>query len=189
MFERFTQEARAAVIGAQEVARRLRSDRIGSEHVLLGALGTRDSVAARALARTGVEPAAVEAAVRALPPHPIDPDALAGIGIDLDAVRTRVERTFGPGALDRPAPDDPADRGRRRPAGHIPFDGAAKKMLEVALREALRLQHRRIDTGHLLLAVVRLDDTPAHRALLAVGLDPDTLRTTVIATWAAPAEA
>jgi hypothetical protein len=33
--------------------------------------------------------------------RPLDAEALAAIGIDLDEVRRRVEETFGPGALER----------------------------------------------------------------------------------------
>ena len=127
---------------------------------------TPDTVAAQALGRLGVDHAALLAAVRALPAHTIDADALAGIGIDLDAVRAQVEASFGPGALDA------VDRVRAPTKGHLPFDAAAKKLLEVALREAIRCKHRRIDSGHLLLAVVRLDDTAAYRALAAVGVGP-----------------
>ena len=60
------------------------------------------------------------AAVRALPSDAIDADALAGVGIDLDAVRTQVEASFGPGALDaQPPPQQgrpPAVRRRRQEA-------------------------------------------------------------------------
>ena len=58
------------------------------------------------LARLGVDPAAVEAALAPwLAPGParakIDPEALASLGIDFEAVRARIEGTFGPGALER----------------------------------------------------------------------------------------
>ena len=68
--------------------------------------------------------------------------------------------------------------------GHLPFDAAAKKLLEVSLREAIRCKHRRIDSGHLLLAVVRLDDTTAYRALAALGVGPAAVREAVTAVWA-----
>ena len=78
MFEKFAKDAREAVVGAQDEARTLGVDRIGPEHVLLGAVRTPDSVAAQALGRLGVEHAGLLAAVRSLPPHTIDSDALAG---------------------------------------------------------------------------------------------------------------
>jgi ATP-dependent Clp protease ATP-binding subunit ClpA len=54
MFERFTDRARAAVVLAQEEARRLQHGYIGTEHVLLGLLREPDGVAGRALARLGI---------------------------------------------------------------------------------------------------------------------------------------
>lgn len=175
MFEKFAKDARESVVGAQEEARVLGADRIGTEHVLLGMLRSPDTVAAQALERLGVTHADVLATVRALPPGAIDADALAGVGIDLDAVRAQVEASFGPGALDT----QPRSR-----AGHLPFEPSAKKLLEIALREAIRVKHRRIDTGHLLLAVVRLDDTAAYRALSSLGVGPTAARESVIAVWA-----
>jgi len=177
MFERFAKDAREAVVHAQDEARTLGADRIGPEHVLLGAVRTSDTVAAQALGRLGVSHATLLAAIRALPAHTIDADALAGIGIDLESVRAQVDASFGPGALD-------AMTGSAPPKGHIPFDAAAKKLLEISLREALRVKHRRIDSGHLLLAAVRLDDTNAYRALAAVGARPAAVRDAVSAVWA-----
>jgi ATP-dependent Clp protease ATP-binding subunit ClpA len=48
MFERFTGKARHAIVLAQEEARLLHHNYIGTEHVLLGLLGEPDSIAARA---------------------------------------------------------------------------------------------------------------------------------------------
>lgn len=53
-FERFTREARRVVTLAQQEAKELGHDWIGTEHLLLGALGIADSVAARALADFGI---------------------------------------------------------------------------------------------------------------------------------------
>jgi ATP-dependent Clp protease ATP-binding subunit ClpA len=46
-------------------------------------------------------------------------------------------------------------RGQQAPSGHIPFTPRAKKVLELALREALDLHHNYIGTEHLLLGLVR----------------------------------
>ena len=54
MFERFTNRARHAVVLAQEEARRLQHNYIGTEHVLLGLLGEPDGLACRALAGMGI---------------------------------------------------------------------------------------------------------------------------------------
>ena len=54
MFERFTNRARHTVVLAQEEARRLRHNYIGTEHILLGLLGEPDGAAGRALAGFGM---------------------------------------------------------------------------------------------------------------------------------------
>jgi ATP-dependent Clp protease ATP-binding subunit ClpA len=54
MFERFTGRARHAVVLAQEEARRLHHNYIGTEHILLGLLGEPDGLAARTLESFGL---------------------------------------------------------------------------------------------------------------------------------------
>jgi ATP-dependent Clp protease ATP-binding subunit ClpA len=54
MFERFTDKARHTVVLAQEEARRLRHDHIGTEHLVLGLLRERDGAAATALSALGI---------------------------------------------------------------------------------------------------------------------------------------
>ena len=54
MFERFTNRARHVVVLAQEEARRLRHNYIGTEHILLGLLGEPDGVAGRVLTGIGM---------------------------------------------------------------------------------------------------------------------------------------
>ncbi|OUC92363.1 Clp protease [Streptosporangium minutum] len=54
MFERFTDRARRVVVLAQEEARRLGHNHIGTEHLLLGLLTEEDGVAGRALRASGI---------------------------------------------------------------------------------------------------------------------------------------
>jgi ATP-dependent Clp protease ATP-binding subunit ClpA len=54
MFERFTNHARHVVVLAQEEARRLQHNYIGTEHILLGLLGESEGLAFRALERFGM---------------------------------------------------------------------------------------------------------------------------------------
>jgi ATP-dependent Clp protease ATP-binding subunit ClpA len=70
MFERFTDRARRVVVLAQEEARMLNHNYIGTEHLLLGLIGEGEGVAAR---------------------------ALESLGIRLDAVRQQVEAIIGRG--------------------------------------------------------------------------------------------
>ena len=106
MFERFTQEARTLVVLASEHARRLGHRYVGGEHILLAAVSTGQP--ASVILRThGVTPELVEEEiVRRVGLGAgaglfggLDKDALATIGIDLDAVRARIEAAFGPQAL------------------------------------------------------------------------------------------
>src|SRR6185437_8414252 len=54
MFERFTPHARHVVVLAQEEARKLRHNYIGTEHILLGLIGERDGLASRVLVDFGM---------------------------------------------------------------------------------------------------------------------------------------
>jgi ATP-dependent Clp protease ATP-binding subunit ClpC len=63
MFERFTDRARRAVVLAQEEARALRHNYIGTEHLLLGLVAEGEGLAAQALALSGVTLDAARAAV------------------------------------------------------------------------------------------------------------------------------
>jgi ATP-dependent Clp protease ATP-binding subunit ClpA len=66
MFERFTNPARHVVVLAQEEARGLKHNYIGTEHLLLGLLGETDGVAARVLGRFGMSLATTREEVRAI---------------------------------------------------------------------------------------------------------------------------
>jgi ATP-dependent Clp protease ATP-binding subunit ClpA len=167
MFERFTKDARQAVALAQEEAAALRHGWIGTEHVLLGVLRTGGD-GARLLAGFGGDAAGVrEDVVRIVGrgDDEIDPAALATLGIDLETVRERVERAFGPGALSR--------RGRCRRGGvsmHVPFTPRAKKALELTLREAVSLGARDLRAEHLVLGLLREGDGVAARVLAERGV-------------------
>ena len=54
MFERFTNRARRVIVLAQDEARELQHNYIGTEHILLGLLGVPDGLAGRALDRFGI---------------------------------------------------------------------------------------------------------------------------------------
>ena len=125
MFERFSDGARLVVAQAQAEARRLGHHYIGCEHLLLAAAEASEPASA-VLREQGVTPERVEAEIlrtigrghAADPLGGLDREALAAIGIDLDAVRARIEATFGPDALTRAVlahsrSRQPRGRGRR----------------------------------------------------------------------------
>lgn len=169
MFERFTQPARAVVVLAQEYARMLDAEEIGAIHLLIGVRET-EAPGATVLAAHGVtadelrDAARTAGAASRLP----DGEALAGLGIDLDDVRRRVEETFGPGALEgtRAA----GRRARRRGWRHLPFLPEVRKTLELALREAIRRGDREIGTEHILLGLLHPGTGTAGELLRARGL-------------------
>ena len=169
MFERFTLEARQTVVGAQYEARLLHSQRIGTEHLLL-ALLAQPTPSAAVLARHGLtRPQVAEAVAAYLGTGDLDAEALTTLGIDLDAVRSSVEASFGPGALDRPVDGT-------KPAGHIPFTPRAKKVLELSLREAMAMKSKTIADGHIALGLLREGEGLAAKVLADRGVDPVELR-------------
>jgi ATP-dependent Clp protease ATP-binding subunit ClpA len=183
MFERFTKDAREAVVLAQEEAAALHHGWIGTEHVLLGVLRAGGD-GARLLAGFGVDAAGVRDDVVRIVGRgedDIDRDALATLGIDFDAVRERVERAFGPGALSR--------GGRCRRGGaigpHVPFSPGAKKALELTLREAISLGQRDLRAEHLVLGLLREGDGVAARVLTGRGVTHAAARERIAARDAA----
>jgi ATP-dependent Clp protease ATP-binding subunit ClpA len=188
MFERFTTAARATVIGAQENARRFRHGYVGTEHLLLSLAG-QDAGAGPLLRDSGVTTAGVEEAIERLvgsraPLGESDAAALRAIGIDLDQVIARIEENFGPVPL-TPPPDPPRRRfwlsrsGREVPArrgGSPRFTPRSKKVLELSLREALRLGQKWIGTEHILLGLLREGEGLAAQILAESGVNFDELR-------------
>jgi ATP-dependent Clp protease ATP-binding subunit ClpC len=70
----------------------------------------------------------------------------------MEKVRAEIERRVAVGA--------------EPPRGHIPFTPRAKKVLELSLREAIRLGHNYIGTEHVLLGLLREGEGVAAQILL-----------------------
>jgi hypothetical protein len=108
MFERLSPGARQVVTDAQQHARRLGHRYIGPEHLLLGLAGSGEP-AGDVLRGCSVTPELVEEQIVRRAGlgagaglfGDLDTDALAVLGIDLDAVRARIEASFSDGALAR----------------------------------------------------------------------------------------
>ena len=145
MFERFTERARQVVVLAQEEARTLKHNYIGTEHILLGLLREEEGLAAR---------------------------VLESLDITVERVRSQVVRIVG--------------SGEEVTSGQIPFTPRAKKVLELALREALSLGHNYIGTEHILLGLVRENEGVAARILLDFDADSDKIRNEVIRMLSGP---
>jgi Clp amino terminal domain, pathogenicity island component/UvrB/uvrC motif len=145
VFERFTERARQVVVLAQDEARALRHNYIGTEHLLLGLLREEEGLAAR---------------------------VLESLDVSLEDVRFQVERIVGAG-------DDVA-------TGQIPFTPRGKKVLELALREALSIGHNYIGTEHILLGLIREGEGVGMRILLDLDADEDKIRNEIIRMIAGP---
>ena len=188
MFERFHADARQAVVLAREEAVRMGQGSIGCEHLLLGVMARPDGPAARALSASGVDAADVRARIAAgttPTAESLDADALASLGIDLDAVRRAAEASFGRGALDRAEPS--RRRVPDRGLGGMRLTGEAKKALELALRAAVKLRSGHISAGHLLIGIIDQGGNAALATLTAAGADPGALRADVVTRIAAAA--
>jgi ATP-dependent Clp protease ATP-binding subunit ClpA len=163
VFERFTDEARLAVVRAQEEARQLHAGRVEPVHLLL-ALTRDDGRGGTALRAVGADHGTLRAALGA---DALDADVLAAVGVDLAQVRATAEAVFGPGAL---------DRGRREPSGHLSFAEGSKRALEESLRAAVRHKDRRLDSGHVLLGVLAVADPTVVRLLARRSGEGEELR-------------
>ena len=96
---------------------------------------------------------------------------LEQLDVDLDEVRRRVQATIGLTG--------------KAPTGSPPFTPRAKKVLELALREALQLGHNYIGTEHMLLGLVREGEGVASQVLVSLGIDLAKVRQKVIQLVAA----
>jgi ATP-dependent Clp protease ATP-binding subunit ClpC len=139
VFERFTEQARRVVVLAQDEARALEHNYIGTEHILLGLLRMNEGLAAR---------------------------ALESLEVTVEEVRAQVALIVG--------------QGDEVTAGQIPFTPRAKKVLDLALREALSLGHDYIGPEHILLGLVRENQGLAARILLDLGADAEKVRDGII---------
>ena len=102
---------------------------------------------------------------------------LHSLGLGLEAVRQQAAEIVGQGKQ---------GQGAEGPAGHMPFTSRAKRVLELSLREALQLGHDHIGTEHILLGVVRVDDSVAAQVLVRLGADLNGVRRQVIQSLASP---
>jgi ATP-dependent Clp protease ATP-binding subunit ClpA len=191
MFERFTAAARSVVVTAKEEARQLDHVYVGTEHLLLAMLDESSGGTAVLLRDAGVTRERVLADInRLVRPAPQvlddgDAEALQAIGIDLDAVRAKVEELFGPGALRPPGAARPAPRRgflrRKEVSRGGPFAVRTKKVIELSLREAIALHHNFIGSEHILLGLLRENGGLAAKILADAGVDFALLRAQTVA--------
>ena len=113
-FGRFTTSGRNTLSFAQEEARRLHHNYMGTEHLLLGLVRENEGIGAQ---------------------------VLKSMGVDLEKVRFSVEFIIG--------------QGEREATGEVQLTPRAKKVIELAVDEARRLDHQYIGSEHVLLGLIR----------------------------------
>lgn len=138
---RLGDNARSVVRRAAPHVREMGSSELGTEHLVLGIVDDPECRAAQAIIGLGVSLDDVRAAAMAAEPEP-------------------------PSRHDDRSTVWPSPR-----AGHVRFSAGSKKVLELALRERIRSRGRgRIDTGHILLGILRDNKSPGARVLIDLGI-------------------
>jgi hypothetical protein len=135
----FTPRAQQVLALARGEADRLHHNYIGTEHVLLGLIALGQGVAV---------------------------NVLGGLGLNLENIRTEVEKITGTG---------PAEN----IATKAPYTPRVKKVLDLARREAKNLNHTYIGTEHLLLGLLREGDGIGAKALRNRNVDLEKLRISI----------
>ncbi|MFD5036617.1 Clp protease N-terminal domain-containing protein [Streptomyces sp. NPDC058377] len=105
-------------------------------------------------------------------PDSLGAQAIVGQGITPEAVREAA-------VLALPAAADEVPE-------LIPYDAASRKVLELTFREALRLGHDFIGTGHIVLALLEFEDGAG--VLTGLGVDKDVASSDIAAAVAAATE-
>lgn len=139
-FDRFTRRARSVLNLAQEEARSLQHNYIGTEHLLLGLLREGRGVAAQ---------------------------ALSNLGIELQPTRRSVEVIIGRGESERTS-------------GEVGLTPRAKKVIELAVDEARKLNHHFLGTEHLLLGMIREGEGIAVKIIENMGIQQEQVRAEVM---------
>jgi ATP-dependent Clp protease ATP-binding subunit ClpA len=171
MFERFTRPARAVVTAAGQHAVEATATEVRPEHLLQGILDQQGCLAVEVLAALGASSESLREELDRLRMRYVDgldaddAEALRAIGIDLDEVVRRIDRNLGGSDVRR----------GRQPK----FSRDSKKVLELALREALALRHNYIGTEHLLLGLMRCGDRVVTDAIGAFDISHRDLRAAV----------
>jgi ATP-dependent Clp protease ATP-binding subunit ClpA len=180
MLERFHPSARAAVIQARAEARSAGQKQMTSAHLLIGVLA-QPGEAADALTEAGVSLPELRARIPRSPAAhggELDGEALALVGIDLDAVRQATDAAFGPGALDHTT---------SRRSGRITASDDFKMPLELSLSAARSFGQHGIAPGHLLIGILDQKRGAAAGLLTKAGVDVAALRADIVRRLSAAA--
>jgi hypothetical protein len=136
----FSPRAQQVLALARREADRFSHNFVGTEHLLLGLIRLGQGVAVNVLGK---------------------------MGLDLESVRTEVEKQIGTG------PD-------QKMFGNIPYTPRVKKVLSLAAKEARALNHTYVGTEHILLGLLREGDGVAARVLANLGVNTEVTRQLIL---------
>lgn len=168
LFDRYAEGTKEAIELAEKEAVSLGHPFIGTEHLLIGLLA-QDGDAKEILDEFGIS---VDDARKAVASkvgdvsagvETMDAKALDEVGIDLQVVKSKVEQTFGEGAL-------------KIPPGRPRFTPRSARTLEMAVGKAAAAGSAVVEPEHLLRAVVSDPDGFAAQVLEQLAPDPAALQ-------------
>ena len=136
----FTPRAQQVLALARKEADRFHHNYVGTEHILLGLIKLGQGVAVSVLQK---------------------------MGLDLETVRSAVEKQVGSG------PEGKA-------SGSIPYTPRVKKVLALAGKEAKALNHSYVGTEHILLGLLREGEGVAARVLKSLEVDIERTRNEIL---------
>jgi len=136
----FTPRAQQVLALARKEADRFHHNYVGTEHLLLGLINLGQGVAVNVLQK---------------------------MGLDLETVRSAVEKQVGTGP-------------EAKPSGNIPYTPRVKKVLALAGKEAKALNHSYVGTEHILLGLLREGEGVAARVLKSLDVDIERCRNEIL---------
>ncbi len=136
----FTPRAQQVLALARKEADRFHHNYVGTEHLLLGLINLGQGVAVNVLQK---------------------------MGLDLETVRSAVEKQVGKGP-------------ESKPTGNIPYTPRVKKVLALAGKEARSLNHSYVGTEHILLGLLREGEGVAARVLKSLDVDIERCRNEIL---------
>ncbi len=136
----FTPRAQQVLALARKEADRFHHNYVGTEHLLLGLINLGQGVAVNVLQK---------------------------MGLDLETVRSAVEKQVGKGP-------------ESKPTGNIPYTPRVKKVLALAGKEARALNHSYVGTEHILLGLLREGEGVAARVLKSLDVDIERCRNEIL---------
>ncbi len=136
----FTPRAQQVLALARKEADRFRHNYVGTEHILLGLIKLGQGVAVSVLQK---------------------------MGLDLETVRSAVEKQVGTGT-------------ESKTSGSIPYTPRVKKVLALAGKEAKALNHSYVGTEHILLGLLREGEGVAARVLKTLDVDIERTRQEIL---------